>query len=106
MASGSKNRAADPDLAGGLPLLSEVVERLGIGLALSYAQTLIVVIFFRFFGFSFCRFLDVSGRFGGPGGVKTAPGDLLGRVLTNFHPNRITGDPKATKNQPSQRVLN
>ena len=33
----------------------------------------------------------------GPEGVKTAPGDVSGRVLTHFHPNRTTGDPNANR---------
>ena len=39
----------------------------------------------------FCVFY-VSGRCRGPEGVKTAPGDMLGRVVTNFHPHRTAGD--------------
>ena len=35
-------------------------------------------------GFRFWDVFVVSGPFGGPGGVKIAPGDLFGRVLTNF----------------------
>ena len=56
----------------------------------------VVVVVFVFYLF-FCSFLVVSDRFGGPGGVKTAPGDLFGRVKTNFHSNRTTGDPKMSK---------
>ena len=53
--------------------------------------------FFRFFGFGFYCFRVVSGRLGDPGGVKTAPRDLFGGVLTNFHPDRMAGDPKMSK---------
>ena len=62
-----------------------------------YAQNLILVNFFWFFGFSFCGLLVVSDRFQGPGGVKTGPGDLLGRVLTNSRPIWPPGDPKMSK---------
>ena len=37
---------------------------------------------------SFSFVLIVSDGFWGPGSVKTAPGDVLGRVLTKFHPHR------------------
>ena len=56
-----------------------------------------LVRFFRFFEFSFACFLVVSGRFSGLEGVKKAPGDLSGRVLTNFHPNLTAGDPNKSK---------
>ena len=50
---------------------------------------------FVFFCNVFCvlfTFLFVSDSFWGPEGVKTGTGELFGRVLINFHPNRTTGD--------------
>ncbi len=65
-----------------------------------YAQDSILVGFVRLFVCEFRCVLVVSGRFCGPGLVKTARGDLIGRVLTIFYPNRTTEDLKKRKNLP------